>query len=54
MHKYRNLSDRSAAPLGLNECILMPNPGLAPWAMQEYRPVGANCPNATINPSQYH
>ena len=25
-------------------------PGLAPWAMQEYRPVGAHCPTATINP----
>ena len=26
---------------GLNKCIPMINPGLAPWAMQEYRPVGA-------------
>ena len=34
---------------GLNKCILMINPGLAPWAMQEYRPLGAHCPNATIN-----
>ena len=31
----------SAAPLGLKECVSMPNPGLAPWAMQEYRPYGA-------------
>ena len=30
-----------AAPLGLNKCVTMINPGLAPWAMQEYRPVGA-------------
>ena len=28
----------SAAPLGLNKCMSMVNPGLAPWAMQEYRP----------------
>ena len=26
---------------GLNKCVSIPNPGLAPWAMQEYRPVGA-------------
>ena len=25
----------------LNKWVSMPNPGLAPWAMQEYRPVGA-------------
>ena len=31
----------SAAPLGLKKCVSMSNPGLAPWAMQEYRPVGA-------------
>ena len=31
----------SAAPLGLNECISTINPGLAPWAMQEYRPYRA-------------
>ena len=30
----------SAAPLGLNKCVPMINPGLAPWAMQEYRPKG--------------
>ena len=30
----------SAAPTGLNKCIPMTNPGLAPWAMQEYRPKG--------------
>ena len=24
-------------------------PGLAPWAMQEYRPLGAHCPTAPIN-----
>ena len=32
----------SAAPLGLNKCISMINPGLAPWAMQEYRPCRAH------------
>ena len=31
----------SAAPLGLNRCVSIINPGLAPWAMQEYRPLGA-------------
>ena len=31
----------SAAPLGLNKCVPISNPGLAPWALQEYRPVGA-------------
>ena len=31
----------SAAPLGLNKCVSMLNPGLAPWAMQEYRPYRA-------------
>ena len=30
-----------AAPLGLNKCVSMINPGLAPWAMQEYRPYRA-------------
>ena len=30
-----------AAPTGLKKSISMPNPGLAPWARQEYRPVGA-------------
>ena len=34
---------------GLNKCVSMINPGLAPWAMQEYRPLGAHCPTATIN-----
>ena len=29
-----------AAPLGLNKCVSMINPGLAAWAMQEYRPKG--------------
>ena len=36
---------------GLNKCIPMINPGLAPWAMQEYRPLGAHCPTTTINPT---
>ena len=31
----------SAAPLGLKKCVSMLNPGLAPWAMQEYRPYRA-------------
>ena len=30
----------SAAPLGLNKCVPMINPGLAPWAMNKYRPKG--------------
>ena len=30
-----------AAPLGLNRCVPTINPGLAPWAMQEYRPYRA-------------
>ena len=29
------------APLGLNKCVPMINPGLAPWAMKEYRPCRA-------------
>ena len=33
----------SAAPLGLNKCISMINPGLAPWAMKECRPCRALC-----------
>ena len=33
----------SIAPLGLNKCISMINPGLAPWALQEYRPFRALC-----------
>ena len=31
----------SAAPLGLNKCVPIINPGLAPWAMKEYRPCRA-------------
>ena len=31
----------SAAPLGLNRCVPIINPGLTPWAMQEYRPFRA-------------
>ena len=31
----------SAAPLGLNKCVPISNPGLTPWAMQEYRPYRA-------------
>ena len=31
----------SAAPLGLNKCVPIINPGLAPWAMQECRPYRA-------------
>ena len=31
-----------AAPTGLKECVPMINPGLAPWAMQEYRPYRAH------------
>ena len=31
---------RSAAPMGLNKCEPMISPGLAPWAMPEYRPKG--------------
>ena len=30
-----------AAPWGLNKCVSLINPGLAPWAMQEYRPYRA-------------
>ena len=33
----------SAAPMGLNKCVETINPGLAPWAMQEYRPKRALC-----------
>ena len=33
----------SAAPTGLKKCISMLNPGLAPWARQEYRPCRALC-----------
>ena len=31
----------STAPLGLNKCVTIINPGREPWAMQEYRPLGA-------------
>ena len=31
----------SAAPLRLNRCVPIINPGLTPWAMQEYRPYRA-------------
>ena len=34
----------SAAPLGLNRGVPIINPGLAPWAMQEYRPYRAPLP----------
>ena len=33
---------RSTAPLGLNKCVSLINPGLVPWAMQEYRPYRAS------------
>ncbi|GEM_PF-6938853 len=32
--------EESAAPLGLNKCVPMINPGLAPWALNKYRPKG--------------
>ena len=31
----------SAAPAELKKCVEINNPGLAPWAMKECRPVGA-------------
>ena len=31
-----------AAPTGLNKCVSIINPGLVPWAMQEYRPYRAS------------
>ena len=31
-----------AAPLGLNKCVSLINPGLVPWALQEYRPYRAH------------
>ena len=40
--EHLHLRLRSAAPLGLNKCVSMINPGLAPWAMQEYRPCRAH------------
>ena len=36
---------------GLNKCVSMINPGLAPWAMREYRPVGAHYPTAPTIPN---
>ena len=36
------LGQSSAAPLGLNKYVSMITPGLAPWAMQEYRPYRAH------------
>ena len=38
---HTQYSRRSAAPKGLNKCFSTLNPGLASWAMQEYRPVEA-------------
>ena len=32
----------SAALTGLNKCISMTNPGLAPWAMKKYRAYGTH------------
>ena len=40
-----------AAPMGLKEYVSMPNPGLAPWAMQEYRPKGLFYDKFKINVS---
>ena len=31
-----------AAPTGLKKCVSIPNPGLAPWAIQECRPYRAH------------
>ena len=33
----------SVAPSELKICVNAPNPGLAPWAMKMYRPLGALC-----------
>ncbi len=33
----------SAAPTELKKCVETISPGLAPWAMQEYRPKRAHC-----------
>ena len=38
---YRCVHRESAALWGLKKCVETINPGLAPWAMQECRPVGA-------------
>ena len=35
------LGQSSATPTGLNKCTITNNPGLAPWALKKYRPVGA-------------
>ena len=32
----------SVAPSELKICFNEPNPGLAPWAMKKYRPLGAH------------
>ena len=40
--------EESAAPLGLNKCVPMINPGLAPWALNKYRPFRAHCKNGRI------
>ena len=48
-HEHRNDTNQiravSATPLGLNKCVSTINPGLAPWALQEYRPCRALCGN---------
>ena len=36
------LGQNCAAPTGLNKCVPMINPGLAPWAMKMYRPCRAH------------
>ena len=38
----------SAAPLGLNKRFPLITPGLAPWALQEYRPCRAHCGQSSI------
>ena len=35
-------------------CYNIINPGLAPWAMQEYRPLGAHCPTTPINSTKQY
>jgi len=37
----RSQTWESVAPTELKKCVETNNPGLAPWAVQEYRPVGA-------------
>ena len=41
MRVLRHLLWGCVAPTGLKKYISMLNPGLAPWAMQEYRPYRA-------------